>query len=178
MKKLLIFQEMKLFNLKLKNSCFLGESFRVFHHCFFGCFHFFMFFLLDVFISSCFHFFRRFWVFSLLVAFVHFTVSSLFLYCCCYCECYGFEKAFFTLRCFFNLTLLSCFYQGFPGASSSALKVAGWNWGSKHRPDPSVCLNHTVFGSYMINRELYLNSPKYGDKLIVAKSLINFKHIS
>ena len=48
---------MKIFNLKLKNSYFLGEPFRVFRHCFFGCFHFFMFsFLkmcLGVFIVDC-----------------------------------------------------------------------------------------------------------------------------
>ena len=51
MKKFLIFQEMKLFNLMLKNSCFLGEVFRVFHHRFFGCFHFFMFSILQVFLG-------------------------------------------------------------------------------------------------------------------------------
>ena len=72
MKKLLIFQEMKLFNLKLKNSCFLGESFTVFHHCFFGCFQFFMFLFLDVFISSD--------VFGEFHCWLH-LFTSLFLHC-------------------------------------------------------------------------------------------------
>ena len=74
-----------------------------------------MFLFLHVFISSdvfgCFH------------CWLYLSIS-LFLHCCCYCECYGFERAFFTLRSFFSYTS-SCFYQGFPGAGSSALKVAG-----------------------------------------------------
>ena len=62
-----IFQEMKLFNIKLKNSYFLGKTFRVFHHCFFGCFLFFMLLFFHVF-------------------------TWLFLHCCCCCyrKCYGF----------------------------------------------------------------------------------------
>ena len=52
----------------LKTPVVLGESLG-----------FFIAVSLDVFISSCFHFFRRFWVFLLLIAFVHFTVSSLLL---------------------------------------------------------------------------------------------------
>ena len=48
-----------------------------------------------------------------------------------YCECCGFERAVFTLRHFFFCTT-SCFFQGFPGASSSTSELAGlhsdpWN---------------------------------------------------
>ena len=67
LKKLLIFQEMKTFNLKLKKLLFFVvflEPLRFFHHCFFRCFHF----TID---------FYCFQVFSLLITFVHFiTVSS------------------------------------------------------------------------------------------------------
>ena len=121
-KKLFIFQEMKLFNLKLKNSSFLGENFRLFHHCFFRRFHSFFF--------SCFHFFTFSFLqmFSLLIAFVCFTVSLLFLkysvFVLLYCECYGFEGSLFTFRRFLPYTP-SCFYQDFPGAGSLALKVTG-----------------------------------------------------
>ena len=39
----------------------------------------------------------------------------------------------------------TCF-QGFPGSRQFFLEVAEPpNCGSKHRPSPSVCLNHTVF---------------------------------
>ena len=119
MKKFLIFQEMKLFNLMLKNSCFLGEVFRVFHHRFFGCFHFFMFSFLQVFLGV-------------------FLVDYICLLhcCCCYHKYYGFERAFFTFRRFIRYTP-SCFYQCFPGAGSSVLKVAGlptvvWNTDPAH----------------------------------------------
>ena len=58
---------MKLFNIKLKNYYFLGKTFRVFHHCFFGCFFFFMLLFFHVF-------------------------TWLFLHCCCCCyrKCNGF----------------------------------------------------------------------------------------
>ena len=88
MKKLLIFQEMKLF--KLKNSCFFRRTLRVF-----------IIVSLDVFIFSCFHFFRCFQVSSLLIAFIYFTILHC---CCCYRDCYGFEKAFFTLMWFLPYT--------------------------------------------------------------------------
>ena len=62
MEKLLTLQEMKFFNLRLKNFCYLGEPFRVFCHCFFGCFHFFMFWLIPIFLF--------------MIWFVYFTISS------------------------------------------------------------------------------------------------------
>ena len=41
-----------------------------------------------------------------------------------YRECYGFERAFFTLRPFLPCTP-SCCFQGFPGASSLISRLAG-----------------------------------------------------
>ena len=86
-----------------KNSCFLGESLTVFHHCFFRCFSFQHLFLAIV-----------FWVFLLLIAFVPFTD---FLYPDCffvrhlvfvllYRECCGFERASFCSQVFFTLHTL------------------------------------------------------------------------
>ena len=70
-----------------------------------------MFLFLHVFISSdvfgCFH------------CWLYLSIS-LFLHCCCYCECYGFERAFFTLRSFF-LTLLPAFIK-----ASLELEVQPW----------------------------------------------------
>ena len=83
-------------------------------------------FIFYAFICSCFNFFKWFWVFSLLIAFVHFTIFSLFVntsFLCCWTVT-GFDRAVFTLRLFLPYTP-SSFYQGFPGAGSSAMKVAG-----------------------------------------------------
>ena len=105
MKKLFVFWEMKLFSFKLKNSCFLEYTFRIFYHCFFGCFHFFIFsFLLNIF--ECFH--RCLHLFTL-----------LFLHCCC-CTASATD-----LRDRFLSYTSSCIYQGFSEISSPALKVAG-----------------------------------------------------
>ena len=63
-----IFQEMELFNPKLKISCFLGESFRVFHQCFFRCFHFCHAFISsDAFIVDCTSLFVRYFAFVLFI---------------------------------------------------------------------------------------------------------------
>ena len=40
-----------------------------------------------------------------------------------YRECYGFERVFFTLRCFLPYTPF-CWFWGFPGAGSSTSKLA------------------------------------------------------
>ena len=40
-----------------------------------------------------------------------------------YCKCFGFERAFFTLRCFLVYILL--LFQGFPGTGRSPSKLAG-----------------------------------------------------
>ena len=59
---------MELFNPKLKISCFLGESFRVFHQCFFRCFHFCHAFISsDAFIVDCTSLFVRYFAFVLFI---------------------------------------------------------------------------------------------------------------
>ena len=148
---------------------FLGELFRFFY--------FLVFWFLFVFVSSYFRFFRcfYFWLHLFTSLLLHCLWGTLFL--CCYRECYGFDRAFFTLRHFLPNTP-SCFYQGFPGANSSDLEVVGPPLRFEIQNCSIYFLNHTVFGSYIIIRELYLNLSKYVDKLIVAKILINFKHIS
>ena len=115
MKILLIFHEIKLFNLKHKSSCLFKITLRVFHHCFDGCFHFFMFSFILVF-SSVFTVDR---ICSLLC---FFTVCQYFVFVLFYR--YGFEKALFTLKHFLSYTP-SCFYQTFSGAAGSFLKVSG-----------------------------------------------------
>ena len=64
------------------------------------------------------------------------------------------------------------FYQGFAG--NWHLFLGGYrasHCGSKMRSNPSVCLNHTVFGKYMISKKPYLNLSKYINKLLVVKTL-------
>ena len=58
-------------------------------------------------------------------------------------ECYGFERAFFTLRYFLPYTASSCF-QGLPGSRQFNLKVSRASCrSSKHSPSPTICLNHS-----------------------------------
>ena len=90
---------------------------RVFHHCFFRCFYFTTDFTI---------------VFRVFVSPTFFTVT-VFCQVCCFgvvalrvlrtWESFLYSQTFFTLHSFptFGTT---CFYQDFPGASRSALKVA------------------------------------------------------
>ena len=87
-------------------------------------FYFFLSAFFLVFNSFCFRFFRYF---LLLIAFDHFTVSSLFVLLPWVLRIWKsilYSLVFFTLQTFptFGTT---CFYQGFPGGGSSFLKVAG-----------------------------------------------------
>ena len=67
-----------------------------------------------------------------------------------YHEFYGSERAFFTLSRFFILHSFptfgtTCFYQGLPRSQRFFLDgFEASQWGSKHRPGSSVCLNHAV----------------------------------
>ena len=114
MKKLLIFQEMKLF--KLKNSCFFRRTLRVFHHCFFGCLHFLMFSFLQmfsgVFIVDCIYLLHYSSLLLLLPRLLRIWKSVFY------------SDVVFTLHLFSTFGT-TCFYQGFPGADGSALKVTG-----------------------------------------------------
>ena len=96
---------MQLFSHQLKKSWFfLGKPLAFFITVSSDVFIFFF----HAFISSCFYFLRCFRVFSLLITFFHFTVSSLFVryfvFVLLYRKCYGFERAFFTLRRFLPYT--------------------------------------------------------------------------
>ena len=68
----------------------------------------------------------------------------------------------------------TCFYQGFPGSWQFFLEgCRASHHGSKHSLSPVVCLNHMAIHKYLIHTELYLNFSKYGDQLLVVKSLAN-----
>ena len=138
---------------------------------------------LGLFISSYFHFF----LFSflrmllLLIAFVHFTVPSLFFKYFVFVllprvlrisGSVFYSQAFFTLHSFLLLSRL-------PWSQQICLEDCRTShWGSKHRPGPSVCLGYTLLSNCVISRELYVNLSKYVDKLLGGKSLINFERIS
>ena len=64
-------------------------------------------------------------------------VTSYFPPNSCYHECYGFERAFFTLKHSLPYTP-SCFFQGF-----STWRLAGLNADLGNCPDPTICLNHS-----------------------------------
>ena len=126
---------------------------------FFRILHFFLFSFLSVFTSSCFCLLKFF--FTLCVV----TASALDV------------RENFLLSGSFYLThvlLLSMLPLGW---QFSLEGCRSFHWGS-HWPGPSVCLNNTVFGNYMRSSELFLNFSKYFEKLLVGKSLINFKHFS
>ena len=114
----------------LRNETFLPHILKKFYFIFSRTlrdFHFFVYSFLFVFISSlffpsCFRFFRYFycWLYLFTSLFLRFcVVTATWVY-----GCYEFERASFTLRWSLPYTP-SCFYQGFDGADSSALKVAG-----------------------------------------------------
>ena len=57
----------------------------------------------------------------------------------CSRECYGFEGAFFTFRCFLPCTP-SCCFEGLPGSRQVSRASC---LSSKHSPSPTICLNHS-----------------------------------
>ena len=134
-----------------------------------------MFSFIYVFISSCFHFFRCFRVFSLLITFVHFTLHCFFTVCqvlhFCVVELQVLQiwKGVFYSQAFFNLHSFLLFARLACGRQFCLEGCRSSHWASKHRLGPSVCLNHTDFVNYMINRELHSNLSKYVDKLPVER---------
>ena len=150
----LIFLDMKLSSPKIKISVFIGEPLCVFHHCF----HFFSLLTFAIFV---------FWVRSLFSLISFFHITNFLCYKCffgpflsgtSFCvvmvvvprvlriwESFFYSQALFTLHAFpkFGKT---CFYQGFSGSWQFFLEGCRVSyWSSKHKPGPSVCLNHTVF---------------------------------
>ena len=67
----------------------------------------------------------------------------------------------------------TCFYQGFPGSWKFFLEGCRASHHRSKQP-PLCCLfeSHAIH-KYLINTELYLNFAKYGDQLLVVKSLAN-----
>ena len=73
-----------------------------------------------------------------------------------YRECYGFERAFFTLRSFLPYTP-SCQFQGLPGAGSVTLNLAGFHADIfETLPRPTICLNHNN-SQKIYSRQVYLS---------------------
>ena len=157
----------------IKLLFFSGETLRVFHHCFFRCFHFSSLFF------GCFH------------CWLHFFMSTTFLYpncffaaflpgnsflCCCTVNVTVWAS-FFTLRCFLTYTPFPHFpqypdcygfdsrhfltytpsrhltqrdvaptcFQGLPGSRLFFFEVAGLPNCGSNRSSPSFSLNHILF---------------------------------
>ena len=151
---------------------FLRAPLRVFHHCFFRCFHFtteFYYCWLHLFISSTLGFFitvsSDVFISRLILTIVFRMLSfhqlslpwlcQVLRFMLLYRECYGFERTFFTLRRFLPYSpsrhlaqrdvAPACIYQGFPESRQFFLEGCRTSdWVSKHRPSPSVCLNLIV----------------------------------
>ena len=74
------------------------------------------------------------------------------------------------------------FDQGFPGSWQFWFEgCRPSDHGSKHSLSSTTCFNHTMINKYFTITELYLTFSKYGDKLLVVKSLINilkFTHLN
>ena len=144
----------------------------VFHHCFCRYFHFtidfyFFYWVLSsliafvpfITVSSSGFFisplillllFRVFSFHQLSLPWLFFFFFRCFVFVLLYRMCHGFERAFFPLsRCL--LTLLPDIWHNLllsmlPWGGQFCLeRCRAFNWGSKHRPGPSVCLNHTGF---------------------------------
>ena len=160
-------------------------------------FHFFMFSFLLIFVSFYFAFllFSFLQMLSLLIAFVYFIVSGLFVLLpqvLRIWESVFYSDGFFTLHSLsafiiaslgpefqpwrgkrFSLTFKTriqsiCFFETF----SVRLRTK-WLW-------VRVQLQslHSVFFIYIISTEFYLNLLNYIDKLLEAKNLITFAHIN
>ena len=68
----------------------------------------------------------------------------------------------------------TCFSQGFTGSWQFFLEgYRASHYGLKHSFSPGVCLNHMAIHNYLINTELHLTFSKYGDTLLLVKSLLN-----
>ena len=148
-------------------------------------FYFFMFsflyvFIFHAFISSCFCFFLFLFllVFISPGIFIDDSICLLHRFFNVYVVTTSATDFIFTIRKFFTLHSFPAFIKASLGLTVLPYRLQGFPLRFENRPGPSVCLNHTVLGNNMISMELYLNLSKYVDKLLVVKSLINFKHIS
>ena len=87
--------------------------------------------------------FRHVFIFS---SFLSFTCFYYWLLLCCYRECYGSERTFFTLRRFLPYTPL-CFCQGFPFVQPWRLQSFPLRFETQTQP---ICLfeSHSVCQLY------------------------------
>ena len=136
-----------------------------------------MFSFLLILVSFCFVFllFSFLQMFSLLIAFVYFTVSRLFVLLPRVLRIW--ESAFYS-QVFFTLHSFPAFVIASLGLQFSLQGERGSHWRLKHGPSPSVSLKHSVFFMDIISTESYLNLSNYIDKLLEAKSLMTFTHIN
>ena len=121
-------------------------------------FHFFFFLFLHVFFSS---FFVSSDVFVLDCIY---SLHCFFIVCPVLCFCVVIAGAtdlreWFLLPGIFYLTILPAFIKASLGlvVLSCRLHTFPLRFETKTWP---ICLNHTMFGSYMISREFYLNLSK------------------
>ena len=149
--------------LRDNNSCFLSQEspagFFIFHlfevfrfslSRLFPCFTFLGYFQVSPFSGVLiFHLSRMFSLFIFLRYFI-FHLSQVLL-CCCTASPTDLREhlllpGVFTLHSFPPFGTTCFFFQGFPGSRQSFLEVCRiFHWCSKHKPGPSVSLNHTVF---------------------------------
>ena len=133
----------------------------------------------------CFHFSPfRFFHFSPFPSIFNFRLSQVFHFSpfsgafVLYCECYGFERVFLTIRrflpytqsphlpqyceCYGSNLAQPAFVKASLGTSSCSLKVAGPPSEVQTQTNPYVCLNHTVFSKrYYSVGSIYVLRP-YG----------------
>ena len=138
-----VFQEMKVFNPKLKNSCFVfRRTPSGFSLLFLKMFHFTIFTI----VFGCFHCWLH--LFTSVSSLPWLFLSGTSFLCCYTAKATG--GFYFTLLpdiwcnvgCSNNTIAPTCF----PGRKQFRFEDYGAShWCSKQRPGPSVCLNHTVF---------------------------------
>ena len=126
---------------------FLGEPLQVFNYCFFGCFVSPSIFTI---VFGCFHCWLYLFT-SLFLLCYDFFYQALFL-CCYTAKATGIfyltllPDIWCNVGCSNDTIAPTCFYQDFPGHKQFRFEGSkASHWGSKQRPGPSVCLNHTVF---------------------------------
>ena len=105
-----------------------------------------------------------------------FYFALLLLYHECLTECIlPLLLRFFTLYPFTTFgasTATTSLYQGIGGSQQFFLEgYRASHCGSKHRPGPSICLNHKMFHNQNNKKKFYLNMSKYVDKLLIVKSI-------
>ena len=97
---------------------------------------------------------------------------------CIYCERYGFERVFFTHRCFLPYAPSPAFFtqrafiKTSLGASSSSLKFAGLHTDPQNTDPTHLFVWFTVIHNLHIQKNSFLNSTIYYHELLVAKSLV------